>query len=508
MIKRRFIRQFRAVGFAPACMLLLLAASLVNAQPPEAQDSASAIKVDGNKADADDNKADDNKADVNDKAIPDSQDSRGETDEPEGENAAREEVDKALNSLAALIQAAPASRATIALSARTSIGQEAISVDKAIYQISSRSPNCFAAYFKSADQSFRIYCNGDFTGVQIGEDAYFKTTATDSLQAVVTDLPVPLGPYPEPVMALCLAGVDMKNSFMTDMRSIEVVDREPFNQTPAIHLRGVQADEVTWDLWLSTEKDKVQPLRMVIDLTQVLSTGDDSELPEGFRYEIEFLFTLWRMSGNYDAKQFTYTPPAKALEYESLDAYYESLSGVPESHPLVGMPSPDFEAELLPVADDKPEGDGQEADKAQAPPASKTQVKLSDLRGKVVVLDFWATWCGPCIEAMPVIDRVTKKYAEKGVEFYALNIGESEQDVQAFFETAKVRPKVLLDPQSVHADAYKAEAIPQTVLIGKDGRVEMVHVGYESLESLEQQLDRQLNVLANGGSLLSDSQAK
>jgi thiol-disulfide isomerase/thioredoxin len=391
------------------------------------------------------------------------------------------------------------------------IGQEEVSTDKSVYQISSTVPNRYAAYFKSADQSFRIYCDGDFAGVQVGNDAYFKTDAPKSLQAIVTELPVPLGPYPEPIMALTLASVDTKASLMTDMQSVEVVDREPYNQTPAMHLRGLQIDGVKWDLWIATEKGKIQPLRMLIDLSNVLTSGDNTELPEGFRYEIDMLFTLWKMSGNYDKKLFTYSPPAGVQEYESLEDYYESLAAVPQAHALVGQMALDFEAEILPVvteadqektgsADSKADSDSETTTKA----TEREVIQLSERKGKIVVLDFWATWCGPCIAAMPVIDGITKKYADKGVEFYALNIGESTEDVQTFFKTAKVRPNVLLDPQSVVADAYKAEAIPQTVVIGKDGRIEAVHVGYSSLEELEQLLTQQLEVLVNDGSLLTE----
>jgi len=102
---------------------------------------------------------------------------------------------------------------------------------------------------------------------------------------------------------------------------------------------------------------------------------------------------------------------------------------------------------------------------------------------------------------MPVIDSVTKRFADKGVKFYAVNAGETEAEVRAFFETSKVKPNVLLDPSGEISNRFKAEAIPQTVIIGKDGTVQVVHVGYSSLESFEKELGEQLEVLASGGSL-------
>jgi len=89
-----------------------------------------------------------------------------------------------------------------------------------------------------------------------------------------------------------------------------------------------------------------------------------------------------------------------------------------------------------------------------------------------------------------------------------VNAGETDEDVQRFFETAKVKPKVLLDPAGEISSAFKADAIPQTVIVGKDGRIEIVHVGYLTLESLEQDLGDQLEILASGGTLLPDSAAE
>jgi thiol-disulfide isomerase/thioredoxin len=414
------------------------------------------------------------------------------------EDAARKEALDAIAPLANRIRTAPASRATVELATRSLINDQELSIEKAVYQISTGAPKLYACFFKSPGQSFRVYCDGKSVGVQIDEDGYFMTAPPESLQAAVTNLPAPLGPYPEPVMALTFCGVDVNDSLFTDMQSIAVIDREPYNNVPAAHLRGVQLDGVTWDLWIATAKDKEQPLRMVVDLTKVISTGDGDALPDGFRYEVEMLFTLWRMNGDYQEKQFTYAPPKDAVQYESLEDYYASASTELPQHELVGKASPAFEAVLLPQHVDLKGGTESKEEKT---------VQVKDLKGKVVILDFWATWCGPCIEAMPVVDGVAKKFLDRGVEFYAINIGEAAPDVQKFLSTAKVRPNVLMDPEGEIASAFKAEAIPQTVLIGKDGVVEAVHVGYASLESLEKELTEQLEVLVLGGRLRADEGA-
>lgn len=407
------------------------------------------------------------------------------------QNKTREEARRTLDVVGQILKSAKVSRATVELTTRSKIGTEVVQSQQAVYQIASAAPNLYTAYLKASDQSFRVFCDGNDTFVLVSPAEYYKVETEKNLKNVVKNLPAPLGPYPEPVMALTLCGVDPAESLMTDMESVQVIDREPYANKPAVHLRGMQVDGVVWDLWLGTEKSNQQPLRMLVDLTEVIGSGDDVQLPEDFSYELEFLFTLWRTTGESAPDLFRFTPPQGSTEYESLDDYYESLSTAVQRHPLRGMPAPDFEAELLSAKE-------KESD------AALSKVKLSDLKGEIVVLDFWATWCGPCINAMPVIDAVTKKFADRGVKFYAVNTGETEQEVRAFLEKAEVKPDVILDPTGTIADQFKTEAIPQTVIIGKDGVVQMIHVGYSSLEALEKELGEQLEVLASGGSLITE----
>jgi len=401
-----------------------------------------------------------------------------------------EEARKTLDIVGQILKSAKVSRATVELTTRGKIGDEVVQSQQAVYHIASAAPNLYTAYLKSSDQSFRIFCDGTETVVLVSPTAYYKVETEKELQAAVTNLPAPLGPYPEPVMALTLCGVDPAESLMTDMESVQVIDRDPYLNKPAVHLRGMQVDGVVWDLWLGTEKSNQQPMRMLMDLTEVIGSGDDAQLPENFSYELEFLFTLWRTSGELTPDLFRFSPPKGSTEYDSLDDYYQSMASEVQQHPLMGMPAPDFEAELF-------------SSKERESNAVLSKVKLSDLKGEIVVLDFWATWCGPCINALPVIASVTRKFADRGVKFYAVNTGETEQEVRAFLEKAEVKPEVMLDPTGAVADLFKTDAIPQTVIVGKDGIIQIVHVGYSSLESLEKKLGEQLEVLASDGSLMT-----
>ncbi len=144
-------------------------------------------------------------------------------------------------------------------------------------------------------------------------------------------------------------------------------------------------------------------------------------------------------------------------------------------HALLGQKAPPFSAPML---------DGGSFELAQ------------HLDGKVVILDFWATWCGPCVRALPIISEVAGSYKDQGVEFYAVNLGDEPDAVQQFLEEHKLNVPVLLDRDGRIGELYKAEAIPQTVIIGKDGVVQVVHVGFSA--NLQSELSGELDSLVAG----------
>jgi thiol-disulfide isomerase/thioredoxin len=124
--------------------------------------------------------------------------------------------------------------------------------------------------------------------------------------------------------------------------------------------------------------------------------------------------------------------------------------------PLVGKPAPDFDLELL-------EG---------------KRFRLADNKGKVIVLDFWATWCGPCIQAMPQVEKVTSEFPDQDLMLVAVNLQETPQQIKAMMERHQLRlPRVALDQDGVVAEKYGAHAIPQTVVIGREGNIARLFVG-------------------------------
>ncbi len=403
---------------------------------------------------------------------------------------AKKKVAAEIDSIGSLLSKATSSRVTVAMTTRSRVADEVLSEESAIYQIAARAPNQFTAYLKAPEQSLRVFSNADQCYVLVSPTAYYEAQASPSFSAAVMNLPAPLGPYPEPIMALALCGIDPAQTLLGDMRSLAIVDHEPLDKTPAVHLQGTQVDGVSWDLWIGTEKEKVQPLKMIIDLTTVVGGEANAELPENFVYEIELDFTLWRLNVELDDRLFVFTPPQDAVAYESLENFYQSSAEADVRRELVGRPAPNVVGEIIDPA--KIDADGN---------VETQMLDASELRGKIVILDFWTSWCGQCIEATPVIAKVADQFRNRGVVFYAVNIGQTEAEVTGFLQTASAKPIVLMDPEGKVADAFKVDAIPQTVIIGKDGRVAMVHVGFASLGLLEKELAEQLEILAAGGTL-------
>ncbi|MCC7491852.1 MAG: TlpA family protein disulfide reductase [Fimbriimonadaceae bacterium] len=109
------------------------------------------------------------------------------------------------------------------------------------------------------------------------------------------------------------------------------------------------------------------------------------------------------------------------------------------------------------------------------------EVKLSDLKGKVVYLDFWATWCPPCRAALPHTQKLSETPAAKEGKLVvlAVNCGEEAARVKSFLKTNKYDFRVPMDPDGKAGDAYKVQGIPAFYLIGKDGKVAWKTVGFD-----------------------------
>jgi peroxiredoxin len=133
--------------------------------------------------------------------------------------------------------------------------------------------------------------------------------------------------------------------------------------------------------------------------------------------------------------------------------------------------------------------DGESAPDFSLPDLSSNSVTLSRYRGhKVVLMDFWATWCGPCRMAMPGLQDLQDKFKDRGLEILSINQRESVEPVSSFIQRKKYTFHVVLDQDGVVAGKYGVQGIPTLVLVDKQGVVQWLRVGYSDKDDDLRQL--------------------
>jgi thiol-disulfide isomerase/thioredoxin len=110
-------------------------------------------------------------------------------------------------------------------------------------------------------------------------------------------------------------------------------------------------------------------------------------------------------------------------------------------------------------------------------------VRLDDFRGRVVVLNFWATWCAPCRDEMPELERVGRELGGRGLVVVAVNLKEAHEKVEPFAAELGLSFPVLLDPTGEVGERYRVQALPSTYFVGRDGALAGFALGYRDWES-------------------------
>ena len=114
-------------------------------------------------------------------------------------------------------------------------------------------------------------------------------------------------------------------------------------------------------------------------------------------------------------------------------------------------------------------------------------VRLSDQRGKVILINFWATWCAPCRLEMPAFQERAEQYPSQ-LSVLAVNFDEPKEIVQSFVDRLGLHFAVLLDPEARVQDLYRVRGYPTTFLVDPEGVVRVQHIGFLSEEQLDQYL--------------------
>ncbi len=110
---------------------------------------------------------------------------------------------------------------------------------------------------------------------------------------------------------------------------------------------------------------------------------------------------------------------------------------------------------------------------------SGENLRLEDHRGEVVMLNFWASWCGPCRQEMPLMDELYSQYKDLGFTILAVNVDENRDEALRFLDKVPVNYPILYDPESSVSELYEVQAMPTTVMIDRNGNARYLHYGYQ-----------------------------
>ncbi len=277
-----------------------------------------------------------------------------------------------------------------------------------------------------------------------------------------------------PPHALVAANGDMV------MGEVDAATNKLVRFTTGTETHDLPTDRVRAIVWLAKPKPKAKtegkndaptPPAALSTITHWLMLDDQSRLPmqaeafaNGKAVGKSALFgqlevPLMRIAS------LRWTPPAASSAVDSYTNWQlveasepVLLEATEQASKMLGRVAPDFSVKML--------GEG--------------EFQLSKKRGEVVVIDFWATWCGPCVASMPALIEVMKSFKGKPVTFITLNQSESPDQVKKFIERRKWDLPVAVDSNATVAEKYGVEGIPQTVIVGPDGKVEWTHTGFSA----------------------------
>lgn len=260
-------------------------------------------------------------------------------------------------------------------------------------------------------------------------------------------------------------------SFIEKLKSeyptIEYIQSTEINSETVDHLRLTDSkNEITVDLYFSKES------HLLKKLTADMSALAKKQSPRGNlkSMQLEELHSEVRINEKLDEASFTFVPPG---DVEKTDDLFKQNAA---PGPKTGESMKPFVLDTL---------------------KDQEKIDSSVFKGKVVMIDFWATWCGPCRMELPILEKVYQKYKDKNFIFVAVNVGENKAKVQDFLTKQKLNVPVALDPDNKVAMSYQISGFPSLLLIDTKGVIQNVHVGLEP--GLENKLIQEIDKLLDGG---------
>ena len=121
---------------------------------------------------------------------------------------------------------------------------------------------------------------------------------------------------------------------------------------------------------------------------------------------------------------------------------------------------------------------------------------LASLRGNVILVDFWASWCAPCRDSFPWMAGLERRYGRQGLKVVAINLDENRPAAEAFLRKFPNDFEIVFDPEGRIAEAYQVPALPSSILFDRDGRLAVMHAGFRRKD--RKSLERRIVALLEG----------
>lgn len=273
-------------------------------------------------------------------------------------------------------------------------------------------------------------------------------------------------------LALSVLSGPTGEELANNVTSSEYLGEVEIDGEPLHHVRFTVQETVTFDAWFTTDERSLIR-RIVPDLSQDPGVKQMASRFETFEYSQRFEFSDWDTDAAVSAEELEVVEPKNSILMAS---FYRRPPKPP--HHLLGKEAPGF---------DLPTPNGERVNFAE--------------RGEdeVTLIEFWSTGCPVCVQAMPQLEEIGERYAERGLKYRAINLGEEPSDVAAFLEARGLSPETLVDTEGDVADKYRVGSIPLILLVGKEGKVQVAQAGFGPRSAA--QLAEQAEALLEGEDL-------
>ena len=114
------------------------------------------------------------------------------------------------------------------------------------------------------------------------------------------------------------------------------------------------------------------------------------------------------------------------------------------------------------------------------PRADGATLDSSSLRGRVVLVDFWASWCAPCRKSFPALDALGKRYAAQGLTVVGINVDTERAEADRFLAAVPVSFAIVFDPDGTMPTAFGVKAMPSSYVVGRDGKLRLANLGFRA----------------------------